>query len=350
MLMVYWDHITKPKDWDGWSLNYLSIFAIALAAKLGWHFIAGYSLWQDVTYSKHIAPRSLLDWIRGNPLHITGSSIIWKAITKSIHLVKQGLSWHIESSQAADRSTNWLRTSSYIWLRLATYSYLRLLTLFEPLELPKTSYQLRILTYLLLVILSRTGTLERSRPWKFNSLIMRMKFCGLSPPMEYILRKLATSLSVRRWNLLLSNGGGILFGSCKLPLKPVYSCGVFSPNAFPPLTILSDVPSMVHLDVSSASHMQKMPNIFSLTALLSVGFGSRLHLLWVALSLGMGHILPLLGPIGGKLHLAPRIETSLYLLPGGFGSVEIMWFLMNPLSTGTTPTIISYPFISSSLM
>jgi len=52
--LVSWNKIALPKKWGGWGLKYLTLFAQALAAKMGWTLLNKQNLWTSVSYHKYI--------------------------------------------------------------------------------------------------------------------------------------------------------------------------------------------------------------------------------------------------------------------------------------------------------
>lgn len=82
----------------GWlGLKDIHLFSRALAAKMGWHLITRQSLWKEVMVAKYISPQNPLEWICGNITLKSGTSIIWRAITRASHILHNGLSWQIGS-------------------------------------------------------------------------------------------------------------------------------------------------------------------------------------------------------------------------------------------------------------
>ena len=79
----------------GWGIKNLQLFSRALAEKMGWHIINSQSLWQQVMYFKYIYPLPMVDWIRRPILPLVGASIVCKAITQSLPIIKNGLAWKI---------------------------------------------------------------------------------------------------------------------------------------------------------------------------------------------------------------------------------------------------------------
>lgn len=87
-----------PKRWGGWGIKRLNTFSKALTTKLGWQLLNNRSLWMKVVVSKYITPLNPLDWIRHSHQPIGNISIIWKAVTNVMDLIRNGLNWRIRSS------------------------------------------------------------------------------------------------------------------------------------------------------------------------------------------------------------------------------------------------------------
>ena len=90
-----WKFIAWPKILGGWGIKDLPSFAKSLAAKSVWCVISDAGLWNIIIHYKYIAPLSINEWIRSTDKHLPNSSIMWKAITKSFHLVGYWLAWKI---------------------------------------------------------------------------------------------------------------------------------------------------------------------------------------------------------------------------------------------------------------
>lgn len=97
---IKWDTIVRPKEWGGWGIKMLDIFAKALAAKLGWQLITSKSIWKKVAYAKYISPTNLMDWTRLDHQNRNNISIIWKAVLNFIPLIQEGLTWRIHEGNA----------------------------------------------------------------------------------------------------------------------------------------------------------------------------------------------------------------------------------------------------------
>lgn len=88
---VKWVTIARPKNWEGWGIKRLNIFARPLATKLGWELITSKSFWTKVSYAKYIFPTNIMDWIRQNHRSNNNNSIIWKVVLNSISPIQEGL-------------------------------------------------------------------------------------------------------------------------------------------------------------------------------------------------------------------------------------------------------------------
>lgn len=77
------DRIAQKK-WGGWGLKDLTLFAQALAAKMGWTLLTKQNLWTSVSYHKYIWPLQLMDWIRMSQWTRIGISSVWKALLHSL--------------------------------------------------------------------------------------------------------------------------------------------------------------------------------------------------------------------------------------------------------------------------
>lgn len=80
---------------------------------MGWQIITSSNLWKEVVYNKYIHPLSIPEWIRSPSHNPMGVSNIWKAITHSIDIIKQGLAWKVwDGSQIRIGSDAWARTGN----------------------------------------------------------------------------------------------------------------------------------------------------------------------------------------------------------------------------------------------
>lgn len=97
---VKWDALNLPKKWGGWGIKKLEDFSSALVVKLGWQLISSNSLWIKVAVSKNIFALNVMDWIRQPHRYSSGMSIIWKFVLKSLDIIREGITWKIQSSSA----------------------------------------------------------------------------------------------------------------------------------------------------------------------------------------------------------------------------------------------------------
>lgn len=94
---VKWEALSLPKKWGGWGIKKLEDFSSALATKLGWQLITSDSLWTRVATSKYIAPLNLMEWLTQPLRYITGISVIWKVVLKSLEIIRTSLTWRIQA-------------------------------------------------------------------------------------------------------------------------------------------------------------------------------------------------------------------------------------------------------------
>lgn len=92
-----WDLLSFPKKWGGWGIKKLEDFSSALVTKLGWKLITTNSPWNKVASSKYIDPLSSMDWLRKTSWKKIRISNIWKAVLKSLSLIRDGLNWRIHA-------------------------------------------------------------------------------------------------------------------------------------------------------------------------------------------------------------------------------------------------------------
>ena len=64
-------------------------------AKLRWNLITTSSLQTKVASSKYIDPLISMDWLRQTSQNKSGISNIWKAVLKSLSLIRDGIRWRI---------------------------------------------------------------------------------------------------------------------------------------------------------------------------------------------------------------------------------------------------------------
>lgn len=92
-----WESLALPKHQGGWGIKRLDTFSKALASKLGWQLLNNCSLWTKIVTSKYINPINPLNWIRQGHISNGNISIIWKAVTKAMDLIRNRLAWRIRS-------------------------------------------------------------------------------------------------------------------------------------------------------------------------------------------------------------------------------------------------------------
>ena len=86
-------HLTKPKHLGGWGLKDLDTFGIALKAKNIWRCLFTSSLWNRVILAKYLQGWAVGDWLRLTSYNVERTSVVWRALLKSIPLLKSWLAW-----------------------------------------------------------------------------------------------------------------------------------------------------------------------------------------------------------------------------------------------------------------
>jgi hypothetical protein len=94
-----WELLARPKSLGGWGLKNIFTFAKELAAKSSWRLINTNNIWTHVVTKKYILPRTIEYWIRWSNKTTSNCSIIWKAIIKSFHVIRDGLAWKIRKGE-----------------------------------------------------------------------------------------------------------------------------------------------------------------------------------------------------------------------------------------------------------
>jgi hypothetical protein len=78
--LAHWQLVARPKHQGGWGLKQLLPFGKALAAKILWNLISKDGLWKSIISQKHMAPISIIEWIRSPIQQHKNASNQWKAL------------------------------------------------------------------------------------------------------------------------------------------------------------------------------------------------------------------------------------------------------------------------------
>jgi hypothetical protein len=92
-VLASWKKLALPKENGGWGLKNPFMFSKALATKNVWRLIQGIGLWVQVIRAKYIALDSVEEWVRNLVKRLQSTSIIWKVVTTTFHLVGNWLIW-----------------------------------------------------------------------------------------------------------------------------------------------------------------------------------------------------------------------------------------------------------------
>lgn len=84
-----------PKVLGGWGLKNFFHFSKALAAKVGWRIISTDTMWTSVMYEKYIKPYLMTKWLRLSSWTAGNSSMMWKALLRSLEFIRSGLAWKV---------------------------------------------------------------------------------------------------------------------------------------------------------------------------------------------------------------------------------------------------------------
>jgi hypothetical protein len=86
MALVSWETLSRSKEIGGWGIKNLNKFT-----KGPWKLINGVGMWQEILYSKYIAPISIENWIRSPQKSHKGGSNFSKALSQAAHLITKHL-------------------------------------------------------------------------------------------------------------------------------------------------------------------------------------------------------------------------------------------------------------------
>lgn len=92
---VPWDKISLPNNLGGWEIKHHLHFYTTLAAKGIWRLITTIGLWTIVIHQKYISPLTIHDWIRSEHRKTKHSSITWKYMYPTYHIILDWICYNI---------------------------------------------------------------------------------------------------------------------------------------------------------------------------------------------------------------------------------------------------------------
>jgi hypothetical protein len=95
MHLVSWKRLSKPKKNGGWGIKNIFTFGKALEARSLWKCLMMPGIWHEVIIKKYLQKKTVEEWFRLEKIYSTGSSNFWRALTLSLPVISDWLSWKI---------------------------------------------------------------------------------------------------------------------------------------------------------------------------------------------------------------------------------------------------------------